>query len=151
MSKLKGSSNAPVLSETRRIGDLTGARVEAALGKEVGVWRWSVSGGSGMEATSPMARHFVCRVPGGATGVAGASYATGGGVPSALASSAGSQSHTAHAWRNAECANSSPAACGSGLLQTSSQSRMYSPSEASQWADPGASVASANPSGAGYA
>src|SRR5664280_2664594 len=79
----------------------------------------------------------------------GASYATGGGVPSALASSAGSQSHTAHAWRNAEWANSSPTARGSGLLQTSSQSRMYSPSAASQWAGAGVSVAVANASGAG--
>ena len=38
---------------------------------------------------------------------------TGGGVPSALAASAGSHSQTRHAWRNAERANSSAAACGS--------------------------------------
>ena len=39
----------------------------------------------------------------------------GGGVPSALAGSAGSHSHTRQAWRNAERANSSATAWGSAL------------------------------------
>ena len=39
-------------------------------------------------------------------------HRTGGGVPSALSGSAGSQLHTEHEWRNAERANSSAAACG---------------------------------------
>jgi hypothetical protein len=79
------------------------------------------------------------------------SYAIGGGVPSALARSAGSQSHTAHAWLNAERAKSSAAACGSELEHTSWQSRTYSPSVSSQRAAAGASVAPLNPSGAGCA
>src|ERR1039458_6270443 len=80
-----------------------------------------------------------------------AAYATGGGVPSALASSAGSHSQAAQAWRNADRANSSATACGLGAARTSSQSRMYSPSAASHRAAAGESVALANPSGAGWA
>src|ERR1700694_1353874 len=78
-------------------------------------------------------------------------HAIGGGLPSTLAGSAGSQSQTMQAWRNAERANSTPAACGWGLLQTSAQSRMYSPSVAFPRADAAESVAAANPSGAGCA
>ena len=54
---------------------------------------------------------------------------TGGGVPSALAASPGSHPQTMHAWRNAERANSRAAPRGAGLVRTSSQSRMYSPSD----------------------
>ena len=81
----------------------------------------------------------------------GALQAIGGGLPSALADNAGSQSQTTQAWRNAEWANSTPAACGSGLSQTSAQSRMYSPSVGFQQAAAGESLAAANPSGAGCA
>ena len=75
----------------------------------------------------------------------------GGGVPSALAGSAGSQAHTAQEWRNAERANPSATACGSRSERTLSQSRMYSPSAASQRAAGGESVAPAKPYGAGCA
>ena len=75
----------------------------------------------------------------------------GGGAPSTLAGNAGSHSHTKQAWRNAERVNSTAAACGSRSERTSSQSRMYSPSAASQRAAGGESVAAANPSGAGCA
>ena len=54
-----------------------------------------------------------------------ASHATGGGLPSALAGSAGSQPHTAQVWRNAERAKSSASACGLGLERISSQSRIF--------------------------
>ena len=55
-------------------------------------------------------------------------HLTGGGTPSAVAASTGSQSQTAQAWRNADRANSSASACGSGLSRMSSQSSTYSPS-----------------------
>src|SRR3954449_4649504 len=75
----------------------------------------------------------------------------GGGLPSALASSDASHSHTAQAWRNAERANASAAAPGSGAATTSAQSSTYSPSRASQRAAAGVSSAPAKPSGAGWA
>ncbi len=58
-------------------------------------------------------------------------YVSGGGVPSALAASAGSHSHVAQACRNTSRANSSASARESGAARTSSQSRTYSPRAAS--------------------
>src|SRR5207244_4629787 len=78
-----------------------------------------------------------------------AAQTTGGATPSALAARSGSQPHTVQAYRIAERPKSSAARCGSGATRTSSQSRMYSPSSASQCAVGGDSVASWNPSGAG--
>src|SRR5450755_4930061 len=78
-------------------------------------------------------------------------YRIGGGLPSALAGSAGSHSHTAQAWRNAECANSTTVARGSDARRASSESRMYSPNVGSQRAGGGERVALSNPPGAGWA
>ena len=82
---------------------------------------------------------------------AGPSHRTGGGSPSMLAASAGSHAQTLHAWSTSERANASAVPNGSSLVQTSSQSRMNSPSVSSQRAAGGVSVALANPSGAGCA
>jgi Berberine and berberine like len=77
--------------------------------------------------------------------------AMGGGLPAALAGSAGSQSQTSHACWNAERAKSSADAVASEAERTSSQSRMNSPSDGSQRAACGESVATGKLSGAGYA
>jgi hypothetical protein len=90
---------------------------------------------------SPLARRVSPRAAG--------PHLTGGGLPSALAGSPGSHSHTAQAWRNAERANARAAPWGSGLAQTSPQSRTYSPRSGSHRAAAGASVPLAKPSGAG--
>ena len=76
---------------------------------------------------------------------------TGGGLPSELAFRAGSQSHTRQAWLKAERRNRRAKSCGSGLAQTSSQSRTYSPSSASQRAAGGERLAPAKSAGAGWA
>src|SRR5436190_15670416 len=75
----------------------------------------------------------------------------GGGVPSMLAASVGFQPQTRQACATAERAKVSAVPYGSGPVRTSSQSRRYSPSVASQRALAGASVPSAKPSGGGYA
>ncbi len=59
--------------------------------------------------------------------------------------------HTRQAWRNAERANSSAAARGSGAARTSSQSRMYSPRASSQRAPAGDRLARPKSGGAGWA
>ena len=79
------------------------------------------------------------------------SQTTGGGLPSALAGSAGSQPHTAHECWNAERANSSPRAWGTEAARTSSQSRTYRPSASSHRAATGERPAPPKPSGAGCA
>src|SRR5487761_1500689 len=71
---------------------------------------------------------------------------TGGGVPAALAASAGLQLQTTHECWNADRANSTAAACGFGWPRASSQ-----PSTASPRAPGGDSAACPNPSGAGWA
>jgi plastocyanin len=103
-----------------------------------------LAGGGGPGPPSSMNR-------GAAPRGSGRRQRTGGGDPSAVAASAGSQSHTLQACWNAERANSSACARASAMLRTSSQSRMYSPSVSSQRVAGGDSVAPANPSGAGWA
>src|SRR6266702_3710841 len=78
-------------------------------------------------------------------------HAMGGGVPSALAASAGSHAQTAQAWPNTERANSSAVPCGSGLERTSSQSSMYRPMPESQRAARWVRGMRAKSSGAGCA
>ena len=74
-----------------------------------------------------------------------------GGRPGRWPRGSGSQLQTRQACWIAERPKSSAARCGSGARRTSSQSRMYSPSFASQCAAGGDSVAVSNPSGAGKA
>ena len=85
--------------DDRQRADLPGARRATGAGRPASYERWVAEQ---LEAAL---------LPGGP----GAGQTTGGGVPSALAASAGSHSQTTHAWRNAERANSSATACGSSL------------------------------------
>jgi uncharacterized protein len=85
------------------------------------------------------------------TEVSGGSHVTGGGTPSALAASTGSQPQTMHAWRMAERPKSMAAWRGSGAVRTSSQSSRYSFRSPCQYAAGGDSVPVSKPAGAGTA